>query len=231
MKTEFWLERWRSNQIGFHQHDVNTSLQTHWAHLALPSDGTVFVPLCGKSLDMLWLRAQGYAVLGVEFIQIAVHDFFAENELTPFVSAQPPFERWEADGVALLCGDFFDLNPLDLTGVVAAYDRAALIALPPELRARYVDKFYEILPPAAETLLITVSYPETEMTGPPFSVGAAEVQSLYADKFAIDLLASRDALADNEQLRARGLSQLTEHVYRIRPSPSRVMSSLRDTAV
>jgi len=217
MKTEFWLERWRNNQIGFHQHDINTSLQSYWARLGLPSDGVVFVPLCGKSRDMLWLRAQGYAVLGVEFIEIAVHDFFGENDLAPLVSVQPPFQRWEADGLTLLYGDFFDLVAADLAGVVVAYDRAALIALPPELRARYVAKLHEILPPAAETLLITISYPDGEMTGPPFSVSAAEVQRLYAGKFEVELLASRDALASNEHLRARGLSQLTEQVYRVRP--------------
>ena len=219
MKTEFWLERWRNNQIGFHQQDINASLQSYWSRLSLPPDGVVFVPLCGKSRDMVWLRAQGYAVLGVEIIPVAVRDFFAENELSPFLSVQPPFERWEADGLTLLCGDFFALNAADLAGVVAVYDRAALIALPPEMRAAYVDKLRAILPPGVDTLLISLSYPAHEMNGPPFSIPTAEVNALYAGTFEVELLASRDALAGNPHLCERGLTQLTEQVYRLRRRP------------
>ncbi len=216
MSPDFWLERWKNNQIGFHQQAINNALQDHWRELALPAPSAVFVPLCGKSRDMLWLRAQGHTVLGIEFIPMAVRDFFAENGLTPAVSRQPLFERWEADGITILCGDFFDLTAADLNGVVGVYDRASLIALPREMRGRYIDRLNAILPPAAETLLITVSYPEGEISGPPFSVTDQEVRALCVGKFEIEALAENDTLARNASLCERGLTQLLEHVYRLR---------------
>lgn len=216
MKPEFWLERWSKRQIGFHQREVNALLQAHWASVHVPADARVFVPLCGKSRDMMWLHGRGHAVLGVEFAQVALRDFFAENGLTPRITVQPPFERWEAAGINLWCGDFFDLTAADLEDVGAVYDRASLIALPPDMRRRYVQKMVQILPPRAETLLITLSYPDGKMNGPPFSVTEAEVRNLYAAHFHIDLLDRRDALDGNAQLRERGLTQLTEQAFRLR---------------
>jgi len=217
MQPDFWSERWSRNQIGFHQGEINSLLRAHWSRLHVPKGAKVFVPLCGKSRDIMWLRARGHHVVGVELIRIALHDFFAENALTPTVTAQPPFERWEADGVTLWCGDFFDLIAVDLDDVGAVYDRASLIALPPDMRQRYVEHMHSILPPRAETLLVTLSYPEGEMKGPPFSVTDAEVQSLYGDSFIVQRLVAHDALAENEHLRARGLTQLTEQAYRLQP--------------
>lgn len=216
MEPDFWLERWRNSQIGFHQQETNNLLQLHWPRLTLPASSTVFVPLCGKSRDMLWLRSRGHRVLGVEFIPIALRDFFVENGLTPVVAAQPPFERWETDGVTLLCGDFFDLTAADLAGVAAVYDRAALIALPRDMRQRYADKLAQILPPTAQTLLIALSYPESEMKGPPFSVTGEEVNKLYGGNFLVERLATQDALGGNPNFRQRGLTQLSEQVYLVR---------------
>ena len=216
MQPNFWRERWTRDQIGFHQRDINAMLQSHWSAFAVPAGAKVFVPLCGKSRDMVWLRAQGHAILGVEFIQKAVRDFFTENGLAPNVSAQPPFERWEADGVTLLYGDFFDLTAADLHDVGAVYDRASLIALPTDGRARYVEHMSAILAPGVESLLITLTYPANEMKGPPFSVSDAEVHALYDATFAVTFLSARDALQETSHLRERGLTALTEQAYRLR---------------
>ena len=130
MEKEFWLERWRTNQIGFHQADFNARLQRHWPSLGVPGDARVFVPLCGKSRDMLWLAQQGHSVLGVELSPTAIEAFFTE--------AGAPYERrqagslqsYEGERVGILCGDFFELTPIDLSDVVAVFDRGALVALP-----------------------------------------------------------------------------------------------------
>jgi len=114
MQAQFWHDRWEQNQIGFHQQDFNPHLQAFWDRLELPAGGTVFVPLCGKSRDLLWLRAQGFPVLGIELSPVAVRDFFAENRLEPQVTPQGKFERWEADGLVILQGDFFELTAADL---------------------------------------------------------------------------------------------------------------------
>lgn len=216
MESTFWLERWAKNEIGFHQQEVNRALQKYWAGLGVPRGATVFVPLCGKSLDMLWLRAQGYRVLGVELAERPVQDFFAENDLNPRVSVRPPFERWEADGLSLWRGDFFALAAADLEDVAAVYDRASLIAFPPQMRARYVVKLGELLRPGVQILLITVSYPQHQMPGPPFAVPEQEVRELYADNFDVETLHTQDVLAKESRFRERGLTSMEAHVFRVR---------------
>jgi thiopurine S-methyltransferase len=213
MKKYFWLERWEREEIGFHQNEVNPYLCEYWQELHLAHDSVVFVPLCGKSRDMLWLREQGHQVLGVELSNIAVQAFFEENGYTPHHVTRGKFEHCEADGIRILCGDFFDFSKDDLAKVSAVYDRASLIALPPEMRERYVRHLASILPPATQILLITVDYPQSEMPGPPFSVSPGEVEALYREHAEVRLLAQMDVLAQNPRFQQRGLSRLQENIF------------------
>lgn len=217
MQREFWLERWQRNEIGFHQQAFNAYLQEYWKHLRIPPEGPVFVPLCGKSRDMLWLRAQGHPIVGVEISALALRDFFTEHSLTARLSHRPPFDIWQADGIELLCGDFFDLASSDLTSVAAVYDRASLIALPPPLRERYAARLDEILPTQVEMLLVTMEYPQGQMQGPPFSVSEEEVRALYARHYQVESLYTKDILVENPRFRERGLTYLLEKVYCLRP--------------
>ena len=213
MKKDFWLERWEREEIGFHQNEINPYLCEYWQELHLACDSMVFVPLCGKSRDMLWLRKQGHQVMGVELSNIAVQAFFKENGYTPHHVTRGKFEHCEADGIRILCGDFFDLSKDDLAKVSAVYDRASLIALPPEMRERYVRHLASILPPATQILLITVDYPRPEMPGPPFSVSSGEVEALYREHAEVRLLAQLDVLAQNPRFQERGLSRLRENIF------------------
>lgn len=216
MDNQFWIDRWSRGEIGFHQRDINRYLRQHWPGLQIPEGVPAFVPLCGKSLDMRWLSEQGHPVIGVEVAREAVHEFFAEWGVDPKIDRTGPFERWQAKNIELLCGDFFALTRPDLAGVGAVFDRAALIALPEELRRKYTQKLHGVLPAAATTLLITVDYPPQELSGPPFAVSDAEVRLLFA-KRKIALLAEVDVTdsADNARFRERGVSRLIERVYRI----------------
>lgn len=219
MKAEFWLERWQRKEIGFHQDEINVHLQEYWNGLQLPAGGEVFVPLCGKSRDMLWLRAQGHRVLGVELSPLAVEDFFLENELKPQVRSAGAFDCWSCDGVSILCGDFFDLEAADLKAVAGVYDRASLVALPQEMRQRYAQHLQRILPAGTPTLLVSMDYAQQEMGGPPFAVSEAEVSSLYGAHYAVERLYTLDVLAENPRFRERGLTRLDEVVYRLSPRP------------
>lgn len=213
MNRDFWLERWERKETGFHQDEINPCLRQHWPELHLAEGSEVFVPLCGKSRDMLWLREQGHAVLGVELSPLAVQAFFEENGLSPQRTKGERFDSYEADGIRILCGDFFDLRRDDLAKVEAVYDRASLIALPPEMRERYARHLLNILPPATQILLVTLDYPQTEMSGPPFAVSAAEVEALYRRHAGIRLLAQLDVLEQNPRFRERGLSKLQENIF------------------
>lgn len=215
MQPEFWLERWREGRIGFHRDAVMPLLVQYWPALAAPAGTRVFVPLAGKSLDMIWLAAQGHSVLGVELSPLAVQQFFGENDLHPQVADTPHGRRHTVDGIELIQGDVFDLDDAPLSGCHAVYDRAALIALPAGLRARYADEVYGRLPAGCRGLLITLEYPQAEKDGPPFPVDEAEVHRLFADRWDIELLERRDILANEPGFRAEGVTALHTAVYRL----------------
>ncbi|MDP2760639.1 MAG: thiopurine S-methyltransferase [Sideroxyarcus sp.] len=216
MHHDFWHERWHKGEIGFHQNEVNSCLLKYWDALAVPDTGTVFVPLCGKSADMILLRRRGHPVLGVELSMIAAQSFFAENGATPHATTLGDFECLENDGINLLCGDFFALRAEDLALVSAVYDRAALVALPPEMRREYAAHMARILPPETQMLLIVMEYPQPERKGPPFAVALDEVRALYGAAAAIEVLESRDVLDANPRFKQQGLTRMWEHVLRLR---------------
>lgn len=215
MDADFWLQKWQEGQIGFHRHDVMPLLQKHWPSLQLPEGSRVLVPLCGKSLDMHWLAAQGHRVLGVELSPLAVSQFFEEAGLEPVRTTSRYGEHVSAGPIEIIVGDAFGLDPSLLADVVGVYDRAALIALPPAMRLRYRDTVYAALPAGCQGLLITLEYPQDEKAGPPFSVVQAEVEALFAASWRHRLLERRDILDQEPRFREEGLSALETAVYRL----------------
>jgi thiopurine S-methyltransferase len=213
MQKDFWLERWQQGQIGFHQDRINDYLTRHFARTGAQPGGTVLVTLCGKSLDMLWLHQQGFHVAGVEVSPLAVEAFFSENKLQPTITTSGKFQRYHAEDITLLCGDFFDLSIEDIDSFNAVYDRASLIALPPEMRRRYADHLVSLLPRGTNVLLITMEYPQEQMQGPPFSVKESEVHDLYDNDFQVLCLESLDVLGENPHFKERGLSEMIERTF------------------
>ncbi len=218
MHAEFWLQRWREGRTGFHRDEVMPLLARHWSALGLPGHSRVFVPLAGKSQDMVWLAAQGHRVLGVELSPLAVEQFFDENQLQPTSHESAAGRHFVAGPIELVCGDLFDLDADALSECIGVYDRAALIALPADLRRRYAIHLSRNLPAAARMLLITLDYAQAEMEGPPFSVGAEEVAALYADAWQNTLLERRDILADDPKFAESGVSALHTEVWHLQRS-------------
>ncbi|HEY9572702.1 MAG TPA: thiopurine S-methyltransferase [Pusillimonas sp.] len=215
MDTEFWLQRWRDGQTGFHQTRVMPLLQKYWPALSVPQAGRVLVPLAGKSLDMAWLAGQGHRVLGVELSALAVEQFFAENNLHPATTDSPMGRHYVAGNIEVICGDIFGLDAATLAGCSGFYDRAALIALPPDMRRRYVEQVYGRLPAGCRGLLITLDYPSDQMSGPPFSVDDAEVRALYAGLWDVSGIDRRDVLPKEPKFAARGVTRMDTVVYRL----------------
>jgi len=213
MHEDFWHARWSGGEIGFHLNQVNPALVEFWPTLKLPAGSRVLVPLCGKSLDMPWLLAQGHQVLGVELSRKALEGFFAEHEIVHTVDERGGFIRYRAAGLELWCGDFFALQASDVADCQALYDRAALIALPPEMRERYVAHLNAILPRDCSGLLVTLEYPQEQMAGPPFSVPEAQVREHFYKGWKLDLLRRVDVLQNNARFAERGLQALHEAVY------------------
>jgi thiopurine S-methyltransferase len=219
MEAEFWHERWSRGEIGFHQHDYNEFMQAFIHRLGLPEDSHLLVPLCGKSLDMLWLSQAGFDVTGVELSRQAIEDFFRENALQAKVETRGPSTWFTHGRLQIACADFFDVADLDIPPPDGVYDRASLVALPPPMRARYAETLLRLLPPGCGILLITLEYPQHEMNGPPFSVSREEINRLYGRRCAIEEIHSEDCLEREPRFRKKGLSRLTEHVLLLRKKP------------
>jgi len=192
MEPKFWREKWAANQIGFHEEIFHELMCEHWVPLVVDCAARVFVPLCGKSRDMLWLRERGHEVVGVEVSDIAVAAFLEENGLIAQRDEFGRFSRYRGEGYTLLCGDIFDLTPEILGPFAAFYDRAALIALPPETRQAYAAHIQSLCAEKTHGLLITIGYPPDEVSPPPFLVPREEVQTLYGPWCEVTLVGGGD---------------------------------------
>jgi len=210
MADKDWAEAWSTNQIGFHQDKTSTYLDCFADEVWGPTMGRVLVPLCGKSLDLVFLADRATAVLGVEFVEQAVQDFFVERELEPTVTTDGP-TRYDAESYTLFAADFFAVSQHELGQIDAVFDRASMVALDSQTRARYAAHMASILPSGAKTLLLTFTYDQTRVDGPPFSVPAEEIHRLYDEAFEIEHLETRDVL--NDAFRERGLDAMTESAH------------------
>ncbi len=217
MEHDFWHQRWQDDKLGFHLPEANPLLLQYASRLNLSPGDEVFVPLCGKTLDMVWLREQGYDVVGIELSKIALEAFFKENEVGYRELQAGDFSIYHSLGYTLYGGDFFALNAAALQSCNAVYDRAALVAFPPEMRQRYVQHLKYITPANCPILLITLEYNEGEMDGPPFSLPFEEVVELYGDTFNIEPLHEDDGLQTHPEMQERGLGALRESVLLLTP--------------
>jgi len=219
MDIEFWLERWDRGETGFHQQHISPYLGYYYGELGPPQEKRstyrVFVPLCGKSKDLLWLNENGYESVGVECSERAVNQFFSEQQIKFSKYSMDKHVSYKSEKLQILLGDFFTLQAEDIGSITDIYDRASLIALPTELRRQYVNKITQLQAPGTRTLLITLTYPQTEMDGPPFSVSEEEVSELYGDNYKIDKLAAKNIIEDEPRFKDRGLTLLTETAYKL----------------
>lgn len=213
MQPEFWLDRWQNDQLGWHMDQVNPHLPQHLDQLALSPGKRVFVPLCGKSLDMLWLQqTHGLEVIGVDLAEKCCEVFFADHDLNPEVSREGQFIRYQSPGITLWCGDVFDLTPEHLGRIDAVWDRAALVALPPGMRKAYAGQLLALTPNRPPVLCWTLEYDQAERNGPPFSVELSEVEQLFGKQYRIATLTHQDAMANTPKYRERGLSRMMERI-------------------
>ncbi len=191
MDKTFWHQKWEKNEIGFHGSEANPLLIEYFCELSLAEGSRVFLPLCGKTLDLAWLLSRGYQVAGAELSRVAVEQLFAELGVVPIVSNKGNVKHYSAENIDLFVGDIFELSGKILGPVDAVYDRAALVALPEKMRLRYTEHLLEITDSAPQ-LLITYSYDQSSRNGPPFSVSADEVTEHYATRCELNLLKTLD---------------------------------------
>lgn len=216
LKDSYWLQRWREGRTGWHRSEPMPLLVRHWPALGVATGSRVLVPLAGKSPDMLWLARQGVAVLGVELSEFAVQRFFSENHLAAQSQLQVDGVHYTAGDLTVIQGDIFKVAARVFESCSAVYDRAAIIALPEDMRKHYAHEVYGKLPSDCRVLMITLEYPRDEMQGPPFSVDEVEIRQLFGTSWDIELVERRDILASQPGFAKAGLTALATAVYRLR---------------
>jgi thiopurine S-methyltransferase len=214
MAKDFWQERWDTGQIGFHRAEPNDFLVRYIGRLTGGAAARIFVPLAGKSVDVTWLAERDHRVVACELVERAVEDYFHERHVVPHVHVQGRFTVHEHDEVRYLCGDIFDVKPLDTGPVDAIFDRAALVALPPQLQVAYVETLLDLLPRGGRILLVTFAYDQSRIEGPPWSIDDARVHALYDARTHVEKLEERDEAMSQKYVDA-GVTSLKECAYLI----------------
>lgn len=210
MDRDYWLGRWKRGETGWHQAEVEPELIRHFAALA-PT--RVLVPLCGKSLDLAWLASKGHEVVGVELSELAIREYFASQNMQPVTTREGAFQVFRGGGCTIFNGDFFELTSEQAGKVGAIYDRAALIALPPEMRARYARHLSSLVGnDFSFWLQLVLTRTPDDTQGPPFSISEQELQTLYASQYTVSPL-HREAV----ESRTPGAHKTEQCVYRIAP--------------
>ena len=217
MESKFWQQRWQEGRIGFHKSDVNPELIKYFSNIALPVGSQVLVPLCGKSIDMVWLACAGYDVVGIELVESAVQAFFDEQNITPTITEltstadRSTLKRYQGQlagqTITLWAADIFALSTIDIDAINAVYDRAALIALPANMRADYSRHIVKLSNNAPQ-LLIALNYDQSKKDGPPFSITQQQLHQYYSADYKIVELASKSST-----LNATSEILVTEHVW------------------
>ena len=206
MQPDFWHARWRRGQIGFHQDTVNQNLIDHADTLLGDGPKRVLVPLCGKSMDLHWIAARGHEVVGTELSSLAAKQLFESSGRVPTITDEDGFQRWQHESLTVLVGDMLKRTEAQLGRFDRIWDRAALIALPPTMRATYVAKLLSVLKEDG-AILLNILRNDLERSGPPHSVTDQEVTKLYGDVATLTRLSTRDVLDEEPKWRASGATE------------------------
>ncbi len=187
MDANFWHERWEKNELGFHESEFNTLMVKHFNQLPNTSKSRVFIPLCGKSLDMHWLLKQGFKIVGCELSELAVTQFFEEMKITPTIAHEGSLKHFHYENIDIYAGDIFELSVSKIGKIDAIYDRGALVALPLEMRIRYCGHIRQITENAPQ-LVLTFEYDTTLLQGPPFAIFEDDLKLYYQSDYQINLV-------------------------------------------
>jgi len=191
MEHHFWQDKWDNNKLGFHEGRPNELLINYFQTLNLAPNSSVFVPLCGKTRDIAWLLDHGYRVIGAELIESAIVQLFNELNIIPDIKQTANHVHYNAPNIDIFVGDIFHLQAEQIAPVDAIYDRAALVALPKDMRGQYSQHLVD-LTRSAPQLLITYEYDQDLVQGPPFSIHPKEVHHHYDAFYTFELLERTD---------------------------------------
>ncbi|WP_445664273.1 hypothetical protein [Fodinibius sp. AD559] len=218
MEISYWQSRWRKGNTSWHMDTVYPPLPNLWSRLGIKSDAQVLVPLCGKSLDLLWLADHCHSVTGVEISPKALHHVMQQHKESFVQDSSYGFTIYRSDSLVLWEGDFAKLPADQIPPQNLIYDKASIIALPVEKRQPHAEKMIELCNTGTQILIQTFEYNQSEMNGPPFSVDEQELKKLFGHQFKLTCVHEQSKLKELQQFKRRGLSSyLTEKVFHLKP--------------
>nr|CAB3267192.1 thiopurine S-methyltransferase-like [Phallusia mammillata] len=207
-----WDNKWKAEKTMWHRNEVHVDLLKHEKLL---DTGRIFLPLCGKSVDLKYLAEKGHEVVGLEFSEKACDDFFQENGLqfTKRKLVDFAFFQYEAKElkITIFQGDMFDANKSLLGSFDAIWDRGSFVAINESDRPKYAKILCNILKPTGKVLLNSFTYDSTEFGGPPHSADRETVEKVFGSTFKVTFLDSYDYL--RPQLKARGITKMIASNY------------------
>jgi thiopurine S-methyltransferase len=211
MHPQFWLDSWEreGSATSFHRPDFHPYVVTY-ATPEMLRGKRVLVPLCGKTNDLLWFAQHAEHVIGVELAEKAILQFFEQSAI-PYTKTSD--FRYESERITMLHRNMFDVTLADVGQIDFVYDRAALVALPLDLRLRYVTKLDELLPVGAQQLVVTLEYAPV-MAEPPFSITPEETCTYYQTRYMIEHIEQPER-PEHRMIPKFGLSFLKEHAFRL----------------
>lgn len=219
MEISYWKSRWQKDNTGWHMQQIYPHLVRYWERLNLKEGANILVPLCGKSLDVQWLVNQDYCVIGVDVSEKAILELKDSLGISFKNISKGPFKGYLTESVQLWVGDFLKMQSSYIPAIDAIYDKAALIALPANMRCKYAAVIKRLCEPHTQMMLNCFEYCQQEMTGPPFAVFREEAEKLYGERFAIELMHEESIFDQLQKFHQRGLSSfLNEKVYHLYPS-------------
>ncbi len=216
-QTVDWTAFWEQDRLDFHQGQVNTYLRQFLPLFDLKPGEQVFMPLCGKAVDILWLAEQGYQVVGVELSEIAVQALFADSGLDYEVDSVDRFNCYRSSNITIYQGDFMHLHGEQLARCKLVYDRAAIVAIEAFNRPSYSEHMLKIIPAGTPMLVVTLEYDQDIMSGPPFSVPIDEIRRLYQSHYRSEILQRSEQIDERPRWRNNGLDSLVESAIRLEP--------------
>ena len=177
------------------------------------SGRNVVVPNCGRSVDMIYLAQHAARVTGTGCTPMQIEQFQEENCLyMEFDGA-----AWRFDSLSLSPVPLCNLPDAQLGTVDIVYDRSAMISTAPDMRGDYLSRIDRLTRPGGRIYLMTVEF-STQRSEGPYSISAAEVETLFGDRYTVKHLEEAHCPA-HLLARAHNLADLREHFFCLTRKP------------
>ena len=212
MSNKIWKDKWKRNDIAFHQSTSNHLLKKYISQLNISAGADILVPLCGKSLDMNILANLGYNVIGIELSNIAIKAYFEALNVKPTREKYKRFITWKYKNTEIWCGDIFDLTKKEIGHIGVLYDNTSLTAFSPDIRPQYVQHFHDMLSEKNQILLITTETPDETQINSAMTIDD-EIQSLYERQYHITLLHGERVITHDPEQPDEAKRPMEEKVY------------------